>query len=137
MKGLGGLFAFLAMAATVVSAFLPWTADRTPTELPLNGLWVGYDLTTANTLATSLAMALFFVGFVYLASAVGGSRALAALAVLAGGTVLVMWAVQSRGLRALADFVLEDTAAGAWVAAGGLLLGVVAMLLPRTISREL
>lgn len=137
VKGLGGIFAFLATLTFAASAFLPWVGDRAPTDLPLQGLWEGYDLTSAGNFATSLAMALLFVAFVFLASAVGQSRALAALGVLFGGTVLALWAVQSKGLRSLADFVLEESSFGAWVAAGGLLCGVVAVILPRTITREL
>jgi hypothetical protein len=137
VKGLGGVFAFLATVAFVASAFLPWVGDVPPTQLPLQGLWEGYDASQAGGFATSLAMALLFVAFVFLASAAAQSRALAALGVLFGGTVLTLWAVQSKGLRDLADFVVEQTGYGAWVAAGGLLCGVVAVLLPRTITREL
>lgn len=137
VKGLGGVFAFLAALAFAASAFLPWVGDRAPTDLPLQGLWEGYDLTAAGNFATSLAMALLFVAFVFLASAAGQSRALAVLGVLFGGTVLTLWAVQSRGLRSLADFVLEESSYGAWAAAGGILCGAVAALLPRTITREL
>ncbi|ELS53337.1 hypothetical protein [Streptomyces viridochromogenes] len=128
------LLTLVGAAALVLSAFQPWYEGREPREVALTDLFTGLEPAAAGGAAASMLLPLVAVAAVAVLGLLVRSRAVLAVACVAGLATGILWTVQQ--IRAVAPVAFEVTEVqrGLWNAGGGVLALVIAAIVlpPRT-----
>jgi hypothetical protein len=113
--------------AVIVSVFMLWVGELRAIDLRLLAIFQGFEGEGTEPWWRSIGAALMAGAVGIIISAFIGSRALSVLAALVTGAIWGLWVYQE--FNSYPQFEWTSLQPGAWVAAGGIALSLVACLI--------
>jgi hypothetical protein len=131
-RAIARMLSLLAATAVAVAAFLDWLAGGVrPTRVPVRDLYYGISDTTTG-FWRSMALPLLAAAVLALLATLSGSRTVAWLSFLVALATTALWTVLTavhRSDRNL-EFTSRQWHIGYWLVLVGLLLGLIAAVIP-------
>ncbi len=113
--------------AVIVSVFMLWVGELRAIDLRLLAIFQGFEGEGTEPWWRSIGAALMAGAAGIIISAFIGSRALSVLATLVTGAIWGLWVYQE--FNSYPQFEWTSLQPGAWVAAGGIVLSLLACLI--------